>query len=152
MKSLIPRAAALRIIPFWTFVLVIGSLLPGSAKRVIGSTRLSEQHKMAESIRTGERKHRTFHLIGFGATTFLFLCATETAGGEALAVIGVFGLGVLIELAQVALYHGRFETEDVRDNAYGIAFVYLAVICWRLIEVSKLVRPRRRETREKIRL
>jgi hypothetical protein len=137
LKKLIPRGTALRIIPLWTVILVAGSLLPGNAKRVIGSTRLSEQHQMKESARTGERKHRLFHLVPFGATSYLFLCAAETAGEEALAVLGVFGLGVLIELAQTSLYHGRFEAEDVRDNAYGIALVYVVVIGRRLIENAR---------------
>jgi len=124
LKQRLPRPALRRIAPFWIACLIAGSLLPGEAKIVIGSSRLSEQHLPPSAAQLGEWKHRTFHIVGFGATALLFLVIARNGAGELLSIIGIFGLGVAIEYAQVLVFANRLETEDIRDDAYGILAVY----------------------------
>jgi hypothetical protein len=127
LKLLIPPRLLRWILPFWTILLIAGSLSSGQTKRVIGSTRLGEQGRPQEARLTGDVKHRVFHWLGFGSTAFLFLCLTRTAGEEALAATGTFALGVAIEAAQEAIYHGGFEWDDVRDDALAVAALYLLI-------------------------
>lgn len=124
LKSSLPVPVLRRIAPFWVVCLIAGSLLPGEAKIVIGSSRLSEQHLQRASVQTGEWKHRAFHIAGFGTTALLFLIIARTGTGELLSMAGVLGLGVAIEYAQVLIFANRLETEDIRDDAYGVAVVY----------------------------
>lgn len=124
LKERLPLPLLRRLAPIWVVCLILGSLLPGEAKIAIGSSRLSEQHLPPSAAERGEWKHRTFHVVGFGATAFLFLSIAGTATEELLSMIGLLGLGVAIEYAQVFVYANRLETEDVRDDAYGIAAMY----------------------------
>jgi hypothetical protein len=124
LKRRLPLSLLRRIAPLWIACLIAGSLLPGEAKNVLGSSRPDDQHQQVVGIEAGEWKHRTFHLVGFGATAFLFLAIARTATGELVSVIGLFGLGVAIEFAQVLIYANGLEPEDMRDDGYGIFAVY----------------------------
>jgi hypothetical protein len=138
LKKRLPVPLLRRLAPFWVACLILGSLLPGEAKTAIGSSRLSEQHLHRMAVETGEWKHRAFHILGFGATAFLFLAIARTGAQELVSMIGVFALGVAIEYTQVLVYANRLETEDIRDDAYGIIAVYAiwlaaaAIGTWRL--------------------
>lgn len=137
LKERLPLPLLRRIAPVWVVCLIVGSLLPGEAKIAIGSSRLSEQHLPPSAAELGEWKHRTFHIVGFGATAFLFLSIAGTATGELVSMIGLWGLGVAIEYAQVFFYANRLETEDVRDDAYGIAAMYGVWLVAGAIESSR---------------
>jgi hypothetical protein len=147
LKERLPLPTLRRIAPFWIACLILGSLLPGEAKIAIGSSRLSEQHLPPSAAELGEWKHRTFHIVGFGATAFLFLSIAGTATGELASMIGLLGLGVAIEYAQVFVYANRLETEDVRDDAYGVVAVYAvwlaagAIESWRVRWRAAKVKP-----------
>jgi hypothetical protein len=124
LKKSLPVSVLRRIAPLWVACLIVGSLLPGEAKTVIGCSRLSQQHLHRLYIPTGEWKHRAFHIIGFGATALLFLIIARTGAAELVSIVGVLVLGAAIEFAQVLVYANRLETEDIRDDAYGVVAVY----------------------------
>lgn len=134
LKQRLPLPLLRRIAPLWIACLIVGSLLPGEAKIAIGSSRLSDQQQQKAGIETGEWKHRTFHIVGFSATAFLFLAIARTAVKEFVSVAGLFGLGVAIEFAQVFLYANRLEPEDMRDDAYGIFGMY---VIWLVLEMAE---------------
>lgn len=133
-RKRLPLTLLRRIAPIWIACLVAGSLLPGEAKVAIGSSRLSDQHLEEQSIQTGEWKHRAFHIAGFGATALLLLVIARTGVEEFAYMVGVFGLGIAIECTQMFLFQNRLETEDIRDDGYGIAIVYAAWLLLALIE------------------
>jgi MFS family permease len=145
LKQRLPLPLLRRIAPLWIACLIAGSLLPGEAKIAIGSSRLSDQHQQEAGIETGEWKHRTFHIIGFGATAFLFLAIARTATGELVSMAGLFGLGVALEFAQVFVYANRLEPEDMRDDGFGIFGMYAL---WLLVGI---VERRRAGTSERAR-
>jgi hypothetical protein len=145
LKRRLPLPLLRRIAPLWIACLIVGSLLPGEAKIAIGSSRLSDQHQQAAGIETGEWKHRTFHIVGFGATAFLFLAIARSAAGEVVSIAGILGLGVAIEFAQVFLYANRLEPEDMRDNAYGILGMY---VVWLAAGIVERKREQRTESAE----
>jgi hypothetical protein len=139
LKERLPLPLLRRIAPVWIACLILGSLLPGEAKIAIGSSRLSEQQDRPPSAaELGEWKHRTFHLVGFGATAFLFLVIARSATGELVSMVGIFGLGVAIEFAQVFVYANRLEPEDMRDDGYAIVAVYAVWLVTRAIESRRV--------------
>lgn len=142
LKQRLPLSLLRRIAPLWIACLIVGSLLPGEAKIAIGSSRLSDQQQQQQEagIETGEWKHRTFHIVGFGATAFLFLAIARTATKEFISMFGLFGLGVAIEFGQVFMYANRLEPEDMRDDGFGIFGVYAIWLVWGMLERRRLER------------
>ena len=138
LKERLPLPLLRRIAPFWIACLIVGSLLPGEAKIAIGSSRLTEQHQAKRAAETGEWKHRAFHIVGFGATAFLFPSIARSATGELVSMIGIIGLGIGIEFAQVFVYANGLEPEDMRDDAYGVVGVYAAWLLARQLDRRKL--------------
>jgi hypothetical protein len=140
IQQLAPRSLLRRIAPVWVVCLIVGSLLPSPAKDAIGTSRLANQPhaRMSRNAhvsgKPGEWKHRSFHILGFGATTLLFLCLARNPGEELLSAAGVFGLGVFLEYAQMWLYANELEVDDIRDDGYGIIAMYLLVIGWGVVE------------------
>ena len=68
-------------------------------------------------------------MFAFGSSWFLVSLLTRN-NREALEAVGeIMAVGVLVELAQDALYsQGRvFEWWDIRDDAIGIALAFVAV-------------------------
>ena len=128
VKSLLPRSIVRWIIPFWTIVLIAGSLSPGTTKNAIGSTRIDEPGAPTHVSLQSEVKHQMFHWFAFGLTAYLFLCVTDTAKGEIGAAAGAAGLGIAIELAQIRMYHSRIEWDDIANDALVAAAVYLLVV------------------------
>jgi hypothetical protein len=137
LKNDTHRALLRRIAPFWVACLIVGSLLPGGAKEVIGSSRQEDMPVAKVSGAISQWKHRTFHIVGFGATTLLFLCLATQASEEVLSAAGLFGLGVALEFTQRWLFNNRLETDDMRDDGYGILAMYGFVLAWQLAQRVK---------------
>jgi hypothetical protein len=117
----------------WVLVLVFGSLIPEQAKVAIGTARRPVQLPFHLSFvphpplphPTG---HRLFHLISFGATTFLLSRFARSRRGKLLAAAGVLALGLVLEFSQMWIYHSGLEIEDIRDDFYGVATAYVVVL------------------------
>lgn len=92
---------------------------------------------------TTQWKHRSFHIVGFGATTLLFLCLATEASEEIVSAAAVLGLGVALEFTQRWLFNNRLETDDMRDDGYGVLAMYGFVLAWQLAQRLKEKRPNR---------
>lgn len=128
IKSLLPRTMVRWIIPFWTIVLIAGSLSPGTTKNAIGSTRIGEPGAPTHTSMRSEFKHQMFHWLAFGLTAYLFLCLTDTVKGEIGAAAGAAGLGIAIELVQIRMYHSGIEWDDIANDVLAAAAVYAIVV------------------------
>jgi VanZ family protein len=94
---------------FWSLVmlLLIGGLMPASQ---IPDTGLSD---------------KTGHLLGYGLLTLVGLIAHPGRAGR--VVLGVFALGVAIELAQHFTPTRSFEWLDMLANGAGVLLGFAAV-------------------------
>jgi len=107
----------------WISAVIVGSLMPGSAKVML---RGSESKHIHSRSSTGLR-HRLLHFVAFGSS-FLVLSLLATGKREELKAAGeVMAIGCIVELAQYFIYAPRhfFEWWDVRDDAIGIAVAFL---------------------------
>ncbi len=103
-----------RLLPFWIAALIVGSFLPGEAKRALGTqSGLSAYGRPT-------LPHRAWHVASFGSTALLASLAVRSPGRRVAAFGAIFGLGVCIELLQPLLFRTDLEWWDVRDNGYGI--------------------------------
>ncbi len=141
LTKFVPRSFLRVVAPIWVAILIAGSLLPGKAKQAIGTSRLPppalHQQPVLITRTVGDWKHRAFHVLGFGATTLLFVSLVSTLQEELGVSLGVFGLGVFIEFAQTWVFNNPLETEDIRDDAYGIAAIYLLLLFWKQIDKNR---------------
>ena len=118
-----PRRYLVHIAPFWVLALILGSLLPGHTKHLLG---VSTPYSAARHGRV-HWQHRLAHFLSFGSTTGLLLLLTRTRSQDVLVLLGMLLLGLSLEYVQ----HVLFETEglewwDVRDDSYAEVVVYLA--------------------------
>ena len=122
------RRIALWIARVWISAVIVGSLLPGSAK--IGLHASEDRRAMHTHARTAVAiRHRLVHLFAFGSS-FLVLSALATRKREQLeAAAEILAIGCIVELTQYFVYSHRlvFEWWDVRDDAIGIALAFLLV-------------------------
>jgi hypothetical protein len=117
------RIALRWLATIWILALIGGSLMPGQAKLVLGTTT---------SRPVGDRppnlEHRVVHCVGFGIAELLLLLLTTNRRQEVYRVIGVISLGFGLELTQHFILSGRyFEWWDLRDDAIGIFAALLIV-------------------------
>jgi hypothetical protein len=115
LRRYIPRRFLRLIAAPWVICLIAGSLMPSNFKDAVGT------HSF----------HRTFHFVSFGSTALLFLLLSNNRRQEYIAACGVFALGVTLEILQHVIFVDIFEWWDVRDDAVGIAIVW---VVYRLVE------------------
>jgi hypothetical protein len=121
LSSFLPRlmtARALRIFTWvWIVCVIVGSLLPGSAKNTIGTT---DEVRMKAQYEVGGVAHRVWHFGVFGCTALLLLVQAKKLRGWVFAALGTFGLGLSLEILQWWIFGNAFEWWDVRDDAIGV--------------------------------
>jgi hypothetical protein len=126
LSSVLPRflsARALRIFTWvWIACVIVGSLLPGSAKDFIGTTNV-ERYRAPYDV--DGLAHRIWHFGVFGFTAVLLLVQAPNTRRHLYAVLGTFVFGVSLELLQYLVFGGVFEWWDVRDDAIGVAGAFL---------------------------
>jgi hypothetical protein len=118
----VPVRVARWFVRLWIFVVVVGSLLPGSAKASLHASQ-------ARRTYSGSTKHRLIHFGAFGSS-FLVLSILAIGRREQLeAAAEVMTIGCIVEVTQYFVYsHAQvFEWWDVRDDAIGIAVAFLLV-------------------------
>ena len=118
----------------WISVVIVGSLLPGSAKITLHAS----EHKPTHSKHVITTRHRLIHFVAFGSS-FLVLSLLATGKREELEAAGeVLAIGCILEVIQYFVYSRRqvFEWWDVRDDAIGIAVAFL------LVQIASLVAQR----------
>ncbi len=109
----------------WISAVIVGSLLPGSAKATLRGSESKHIHaRSAVSL-----KHRLLHFFAFGSSFFVLSRLAIGRREELQAAGEVMTIGCLVELAQYFIYSYRygFEWWDVRDDAIGIAVTFLLV-------------------------
>jgi hypothetical protein len=138
----VPRRLVRWFAILWISVVIVGSLLPGSAK----ITLYASESGSPQFRHTPNLTHRLIHFVAFGSS-FLVLSLLATgrreqseAGGDVLAI------GCIVEVIQYFVYSHRqvFEWWDVRDDAIGIAVAFL------LVQIASLVARRSLRDRHKI--
>jgi hypothetical protein len=126
---LVPRRVARWFARLWISAVIVGSLLPGSIKVMLRASEGKSTYS-----RNALTRHRLIHFFAFGSSFFL-LSLLATGSREELEAAGeVMAIGCIVELAQYLISDHRyiFEWWDVRDDAIGIAVVFLLVqICSR---------------------
>jgi hypothetical protein len=113
-KPLLQRSSlALRATLAQVAFLILGSLLPQTAKHAIGTQGLW---------------HRPLHLILFATTA----ATTRAASARLRLYTSIFlvALALSLEFAEHLLYLNLFEWHDVRDDLVGIAIGLLLVGSW----------------------
>ena len=123
IKQIIPRRLLRRIAAVWIVCLIIGSLLPGSAKVRLGTTYHSSMH---HSRMVGMR-HRVIHFVAFGSTALMLMLLAPSRRNEIGASVRVMLLGCALEVTQFIIYSINFEWWDVRDDCYGIAGAFVSL-------------------------
>lgn len=114
-----------RIAPFWVMGVVIGSFLPGSWKRDLGTHPYTPLHAVSF-------QHRAVHFVTFGLTALLFLALAQGRRGRAKAVAGAILLGLAIEAGQYAVgLSAVLEWWDIRDDLFAIAGAAVVFGVWR---------------------
>ena len=114
-----------RIAPFWVCGLVIGSFLPGSWKRELGTQPYTPFHAVSF-------QHRVVHVATFGLTALLFLALAEGRRGQVKAVAGAVLLGLAIEAGQHAVgLSAVLEWWDLRDDFWAVAGAAVVFGIWR---------------------
>jgi hypothetical protein len=108
------------LLPIWIALLFGGSFLPQEGKRALGT----------QSGYGGPRwGHRAWHVASFAATGILLGLAYRSRRGVLL--LGLFGLGLMIEVLQVLVFGIGFEWWDVRDDGFGVvAAGWLSEVGW----------------------
>jgi hypothetical protein len=123
----VPRRIALWIARLWISTVIIGSLLPGSAKVTLHAS----EGKRARSRNSITTRHRLVHFFAFGSSFLVLSLLTMRTREELEAAAEIMLIGCVVELAQYFVYSHRhvFEWWDVRDDAVGIvaAFVLLQI-------------------------
>ena len=121
IKQIVPRRLLRRIAAVWIVCLIVGSLLPGSAKVRLGTTYHSSTHHS----RIVGMKHRVIHFLAFGSTALMLMLLAPSRRHEMRAGVGVMLLGCALEVTQFMIYSINFEWWDVRDDCYGIAGAFI---------------------------
>jgi hypothetical protein len=137
---LVPPRVALWFARVWISTVIVGSLLPGSAKITLFASE-SEHMQSGNAVTS---KHRLIHFFAFGSSFFL-LSLLAAGRREQLEAAGeVMAIGCMIELIQYFAYshgHAAFEWWDVRDDAIGIVAAFLLVQIVSGIDASIGSRP-----------
>jgi hypothetical protein len=89
----------------WLTCVIVGSLLPGDARRFTHTTGLT---------------HHTVHVVAFLGVAVGASSWPRGRGSKLVVSAGVAGLGALIELLQHYFYGNAYEWPDVRDDAFGV--------------------------------
>src|SRR6266487_3887452 len=89
----------------WLTCVIVGSLLPGDAKRLTHTTGLT---------------HRIIHIVAFMGVAIGASSWARGRGSKLVVNAGVVGLSALIELLQHYFYVNAYEWPDVRDDAFGV--------------------------------
>lgn len=111
---MISRRQIRALLPYWIAVLIIGSFLPGPAKRVLGTQPGGGPPGQPAPM------HRAWHLLSFGSTALLTSLAAGSSRRRVLHPVAVFVLGLSIELLQPPVFGGELEWWDIRDDGYGV--------------------------------
>lgn len=120
-----PRRLVRWFARLWISVVIVGSLLPGSAKVFLHAS----ESKPTQFRGTANLTHRLIHFVAFGSS-FLVLSLLATGRRKQLEAAGeVMAIGCFIELTQYFAYSHRqlFEWWDVRDDAIGIIVAFLLI-------------------------
>jgi hypothetical protein len=119
----VPRRLVRWFASLWISAVLVGSLLPVSAKVALHASESNGPH----SKNTITMKHRFIHFIAFGSS-FLVLSLLATGRREQLkAAVEIMTVGCIVEIIQFFVYSHRqvFEWWDVRDDAIGIVVGFL---------------------------
>jgi FtsH-binding integral membrane protein len=124
LGTVVPPKAVHWLARLWIAAVIVGSLLPGSAKVALHTSN--------------NVRHRLIHFFAFGSSFLVLSLLATTRQEELQAAAEVLVMGCIVELAQysVSVFSHRpiFEWWDVRDDAIGIAVAFL------LIQVSNKVK------------
>lgn len=131
---LLPRPVVLWFARAWIAAVVVGSLMPQSAKIAVHAADVTKHDSTDVSL-----SHRWIHFLAFGSS---FLVLSRLAGGkreELLAAVEIVGIGCAVEVVQCGQFYWQahrmaFEWWDIRDDAIGVAAAL--VLLW----VSEAVR------------
>ena len=121
----VPRRLVRWFARLWISAVIVGSLLPGSAKATLHTRENTRTHFK----NAGTTKHRLIRFIAFGSA-FLALSLLATGKREQLkAAVEVMAIGCTVEVIQffVSSHRQVFEWWDVRDDAIGIATALVLV-------------------------
>jgi len=126
----VPRKVYAWVALVWIVCLISVSLLPYEAKVAMG-TRPGypvDPHAKVVTLR-----HRAVHWLSFGGTAVLLLLLARNRYQEVAATLATIALGCAIEFAQAAIYQGKIEWWDMRDDTYAalaaLALMQLRVFC-----------------------
>jgi hypothetical protein len=128
----VPRRLAQWFARLWISAVIVGSLLPGSARVTLhasASTRPQFRYTLT---------HRLIHFAAFGSS-FLVLSLLATERRLQLeAAVEVMAIGCIVEVIQYFVYSHRqvFEWWDVRDDVIGISLAFLIVQIARQVKLA----------------
>jgi hypothetical protein len=120
-----PRTHLIRIAPLWVLCLIAGSVLPGPAKAVLGTSAHLVMVNGDPQQATIQFRHRVYHFFSFGSTAFLLLLIARTRTQRLCVCLATIALGLAIEYAQHWISQAPVEWWDVRDDAYAVFAVWL---------------------------
>jgi hypothetical protein len=120
---LVPRWFAQWLARLWVSIVIVGSLLPGSARvklHASESTRPQFRYTLT---------HRLIHFVAFGSSFWVLNFVATKRREQVGAAAEVMAIGCIIELTQYYVYsHLKvFEWWDIRDDAIGVAMAYAFV-------------------------
>ena len=96
----------LRIVTWlWIALLIVGSLQPARPGVVTGH-------------------HHVIHWLAFAGGALLLFLLSRTRGQEILRALGIFFLGVSLEVLQHLIYRNPLEWRDVADDALAILLAF----------------------------
>jgi hypothetical protein len=119
----------------WITAVIVGSLLPGSAKVVLHASANKRTHTRA-AVGTA---HRFVHFFAFGSSFLVLSLLANKIREELEAALEILAIGCIVEVVQFFVYDHRqgFEWWDVRDDAIGIAVAFLLLQMARRIMLTR---------------
>ncbi len=113
------------IAPYCLLVLILGSFLPYSMKRDMGTSVVfpSSQHQEQVPLR-----HRLVHYLSFGITAAVLILAARNRTHRILGVMTVIVLSFAIEYGQSLVGRVGVEWWDVRDDTAAACAVFVVLL------------------------
>ncbi len=125
--GLLRRALLRKIAPFWIVAVIVGSFMPYTFKREMGTTLVLT----AASGSAGEQVtlwHREVHFLLFASTTAILVLIGRSSLVRAAALLAALSLAFSIEFTQSLVDHYGIEWWDVRDDFTGAALMFLVLL------------------------
>jgi hypothetical protein len=126
----------------WICAVIVGSLLPGSARVQLHTHTSEDRPSHGHSTSAVSMQHRFLHFFAFGSSFFWLSLLATGKRKEVEVAAEIMAIGCVVELTQYFLYPYRhvFEWWDVRDDAIGIAVAFLAIQLSHQIELCRRYR------------